>query len=292
MQQAAAALCSDGVPPPSGDRSRLSSQRPTIVQRSQDTVIIAPIAGADAVFLTDESGSVVGFLRVAEPAVTEAEPAATEAVLNFGNNPSRLTAHVHLPSCATTTSPATATWRELLEAFDYMGSGGVLPDESRWSEARLQASAPRLTLAADADPAGGPPQAIASLLRVRVSLLQQPDLFVPLLFASCATSANAPYLLRRFSNVSWPALPRSFTALLTIPAKCTRLLACSSLPDGQKKGCGGQGPRRCARLDLRVPLADAIQRLHPRPRELEPREIASRLDRVVVLRPTTRCDLR
>jgi len=247
---------------------------PAFVQASPSTVMATLPAGASAAYLTDEDGTIVGY----------GQAAATPLSLAFKGSPLRLTLHAHFAdACRTVHSAPGATWRTVLDEFDYMGSGGVAPNSSRWDEATLRASAPTLQLLPPSSSAGGAMTALQTQLprRARVSMLQQPGLPVPLLFASCSSASNEPLLLHLFhrgleaggsgghgahdsmgqaeGGEWWVRSPANFSATFDVPPKCHDLRACAAMPDGEKEGCGGPGPRRCVRLDLLPEIVAGVE---------------------------------
>ena len=147
---------------------------PTFVQTTASSVTVTfppPVADYGATYLTDQDGTIVGF--------GQASSAADSLALDFDGSPLRLTLHVHLTgACRTVRSAPMSTWRTVLEEWEYMSGGGVTPNSSRWDEPTLQKSAPTLQLL----PSDGPTR------RARVTMLQQPDLPVPLLFVACSSS--------------------------------------------------------------------------------------------------------
>ena len=287
---------------------------PTFVQTTASSVTVTfppPVADYGATYLTDQDGTIVGF--------GQASSAADSLALDFDGSPLRLTLHVHLTgACRTVRSAPMSTWRTVLEEWEYMSGGGVTPNSSRWDEPTLQKSAPTLQLL----PSDGPTR------RARVTMLQQPDLPVPLLFVACSSSSNEPLLLHIFGPVAgtaaaaapaaapaaataaatapaaghedtngrmgggpswWVDSAANFTAEMAVPHTCHSLRACGSMPDGMKAGCGGPGPRRCTKIDLLPPLVAELEARHP----VEPRAAQGMLERQtregLVLRYTAEC---
>ena len=176
---------------------------PTFVQTTASSVTVTfppPVADYGATYLTDQDGTIVGF--------GQASSAADSLALDFDGSPLRLTLHVHLTgACRTVRSAPMSTWRTVLEEWEYMSGGGVTPNSSRWDEPTLQKSAPTLQLL----PSDGPTR------RARVTMLQQPDLPVPLLFVACSSSSNEPLLLHIFGPVAGTAAAAA-PAAATAPA--------------------------------------------------------------------------
>lgn len=100
-----------------------------------------------------------------------------------------------------------------------------------------------------------------------LTLLQQPRLFVPLLYAKCSSSDLLT--LTTFTSSLWPRHTPSSTSIhFSIPPKgCERLRACATLPVEASAGCGGH-PERCVELDLLPHLTTRFENSSP-PRWLD-----------------------
>ena len=288
----------------SKSRTKQADLVPSFVQVGPATVDATLPAGAGAVYLTDEDGTIVGHQAAGLGSSGPAGARAGSLALDFKGSPLRLTLHVHLPeTCRTVHSAPTGTWRTILDEFNYMGSGGVVPNSSRWDEPTLQRSAPTLRLL---------PSPGAATRAAQVSMLQQPGLPVPLLFVACSTSTNEPLLLRLFTGPPradheahgamgamgahgdagwWVQTPTNFSATFDVPPKCYALRACGAMPDGAKEGCGGPGPRRCTQLDLIPQLVAEIEATHPPAVALPAGDVLERRTRDgVVLRLSPQCE--
>ena len=286
--------------------SEADGAAPSVVQMGPGRVIATLPRGTDAAWLTDEAGTVVGFARRSTD--IRVVTSTFNLKIDFDGTPQRLTPHAHdAASCRTAKGARVDTWSALLDEFNYMAAGGVVPNASLWDEATLQASTPQLQLL--------PTTASAKEHALRVSMRRQPGLPIPLIFAACTSASNVPLLFKAFSPhvgeksggppadasmedmtqsethpAWWVDAPDTFEATLSVPTACREVIACASMPDGKKEGCGGPGPRRCARLDLLPETVRVLESRYPKASAVPASALLLRRSRhSIVLQPTAAC---
>ena len=286
--------------------SEADGAAPSVVQMGPGRVIATLPRGTDAAWLTDEAGTVVGFARRSTD--IRVVTSTFNLKIDFDGTPQRLTPHAHdAASCRTAKGARVDTWSALLDEFNYMAAGGVVPNASLWDEATLQASTPQLQLL--------PTTASAKEHALRVSMRRQPGLPIPLIFAACTSASNVPLLFKAFSPhvgeviggppadarmedmtqsethpAWWVDAPDTFEATLSVPTACREVIACASMPDGKKGGWGGPGPRRCARLDLLPETVRVLESRYPKVATVPASALLLRRARhSIVLQPTAAC---
>ena len=88
----------------------------------------------------------------------------------------------------------------------------------------------------------------------------------------------------------WVDAADTFEATLSVPTSCREVIACASMPDGKKEGCGGPGPRRCARLDLLPETVRVLESRYPKVATVPASALLLRRARhSIVLQPTAAC---